>query len=75
MVENRAVGMPGVFINGVRRFSSTASVCSKVWDAGVAVARLLDNCPALVRGRTVIDLGCGGSAVCVRLALGRRRVT
>jgi len=34
-----------------------------VWDCGAALAALLDRCPALVQGRQVLDLGCGGSAI------------
>lgn len=30
-----------------------------VWPASVALARLVANCPSFVRGRRVIELGCG----------------
>jgi predicted nicotinamide N-methyase len=38
------------------------------WPAGIAIARTLLDDPALVRGRTVIDVGAGGGVSCLAAA-------
>ena len=61
----------------LRQDLEALGIAGVVWDCGVAVASLLDQRPALVRGRQVLDLGCGGSAIAglAAAACGARTVT
>ena len=59
--------------HGTIRLSQNSGQQFKVWDCAVVLARYLESRPDLVRGRGVVELGCGASDH-RRLLLCRRAV-
>ncbi|MFO0629141.1 MAG: 50S ribosomal protein L11 methyltransferase [Polyangiales bacterium] len=58
---------------GLRALSDTDPFWAFAWEGGTALARHLLDHPALVRGRTVFDFGCGSAIEGVAAALAGAR--